>query len=169
MEPKWTWKMSTSLMRANAGQIWPLVKDFFNIHKWFPGVPTGYGVHGTNGEVGCVRFNAGFQIPAFDGGDVSWSKERLTVVDPIQRLISYEILDGNIGFKSYVSTIKVLPLPGAGEGEGCVIEWSVAVDPVPGWKMADLVKKYESGFQVMAKKMEDDALAAGTSEQAPAP
>ncbi|CAL5359173.1 unnamed protein product [Camellia sinensis] len=157
-QPKWEWKVSTNLKHASADQIWLLFKDFFNLHKWFPSLPTCCGIHGTNGEVGCIRYCSGGRL-ASQGGDspVSWSTERLTAVDPVERMISYEIVDCNVGFKSYVSTVKIVPGGGGdGKDEGCVIEWSVTVDPVEGWRLEDLVKRYQLALESMAEKMEDD-------------
>lgn len=157
MEPKsnskWEGKVCTKLTNATADQVWVLYKDFFNFHKWFPSLATCYGIHGTNGEPGCIRYCAGFSIPSNDGDNkpVSWSKERLTAVDDDERRLSYEIVDSNIGFKSYVSTVKIVP-----QGDqGCMIEWSFTVDKVEGWVLDDLVKKYEVGLQRMVKRMED--------------
>ena len=157
MEPKsnskWEGKVCTKLTNATTNQVWLLYKDFFNFHKWFPSLATCYGIHGTNGEPGCIRYCAGFSIPSNDGDNkpVSWSKERLIVVDDDEHRLSYEIVDSNIGFKSYVSTVKIVPQG----GEGCMIEWSFTVDKVEGWVLDDLVKKYEVGLQRMVKRMED--------------
>ncbi|GFS35438.1 polyketide cyclase/dehydrase and lipid transport superfamily protein [Actinidia rufa] len=156
---KWVFKVSTRLTQATADQIWPLFEDFFNLHKWFPGLPTCYGVHGTNGEPGCIRHCAGFSLPS--NGGVSWSRERLIAVDPVHRVITYDIVDCNIGFKSYVSTVQIKPNDSDGQTSGCMIEWSITVDPVEGARLEDLVKKYENGLQGMAKKMED---AVGSTE-----
>ncbi|XP_057960094.1 lachrymatory-factor synthase [Malania oleifera] len=157
-EAKWEGKASARLSRARADQIWPLFTDFFNLHNWFPTLSTCYGLQGTNGQPGCVRYCAGFSIksPSGDGdGDedstpVNWSKERLVALDPMERSLTYEIVDSSIGFESYTSTVKVSP---AGE-EGCVIEWWFAVDPVEGWRLEDLRKKYDVGLQRMAERME---------------
>lgn len=154
-EPKWEGKVSARLKNATADQIWPLYKDFFNFHKWFHSLATCYGVHGANGELGSVRYCAGFSIPS-SGADnpLSWSTERLTAVDDDARSLSYEIVDSNIGFESYLSTVKIVPQGEEGQ-DGCVIEWSFTVDPVEGWVLGDLVRKYETGLQRMAQRMED--------------
>ncbi|CAK7353144.1 unnamed protein product [Dovyalis caffra] len=154
-QPKWEGKVSTRLAKATADQIWPLLNDFFNFHKWFPSLATCYGINGTNGEPGCIRYCAGFSIPSNDTDQpVSWSTERLTAVNHVERSLSYEMVDGNIGFKSYVSTVKVVPQGGDGQ-DGCVIEWSFSVDPVAGLVLDELVRKYEVGLQQMGKRMED--------------
>lgn len=149
---KWEAKVSTRLENASSDQIWPFLKDFFSLHKWFPGLPTCYGIHGTNGEPGCVRYCAGFSLPSIDGATVSWSKERLIEIDHVERNLSYEIVDCNTGFKSYVASMKIIP---AADGcGGWQIEWRFEVDPVVGWRLEDLVPKYEIGLQLMVKKME---------------
>ncbi|CAK8570536.1 unnamed protein product [Lathyrus sativus] len=149
---RWEGKVSTKLQNTTEHQAWPLVKDFFNLHKRFPNLATCYGIHGSNGEPGCIRYCAGFSLPSDGSQEVSWSKERLVAVDDVERCLTYEIVDCNIGFKSYESTMRVI---GDGDG-GCVIEWLFAVDPVDGLESEDLVGKYGIGLQVMARKMEEE-------------
>ncbi|GAA0150331.1 hypothetical protein LIER_09293 [Lithospermum erythrorhizon] len=151
---RWEAKVSTTLPNASTDQIWPLFADFFGLHKWFPGLSTCYGLSGDNGQHGCVRYCSGGSLSAIVGGDEkvtsSWSKERLVAIDHGGKSLSYEILDCNIGFKSYVSTIKIVD----GEsGKGCVIEWWFGVDNVEGMRLEDLIKKYEVGLHGMATKM----------------
>ncbi|KAL3500611.1 hypothetical protein ACH5RR_039704 [Cinchona calisaya] len=164
--PKWEAKVSTRLANASGDQIWPFLEDFFGIHKYFPSLATSYGIHGSNGEINSVRYCEGFSIPSQENTNkdliISWSKEKLIAIDPIEKSLSYEMVDSNIGFNSYISTIKIISknplIPGDEEYDGqrvCVIEWSFSVDPVEGWRLEDLVKKYEVGLQKMAQKMED--------------
>ncbi|CAH1442213.1 unnamed protein product [Lactuca virosa] len=106
---KWEGKVSTTVTKASADEIWPLFIDFFNFHNWFPNMSTCYGVHGVNGEVGGIRYCAGFSLPTEDGSaeqNCSWSKERLVAVDRNKMSMSYEMVDCNVGFKSYLSTLK---------------------------------------------------------------
>ncbi|KAK3040978.1 hypothetical protein RJ639_029088 [Escallonia herrerae] len=148
-EPKWEAKVSTKLAKASADQIWPLCKDFFNLHKWFPGLTVCHRIHGSNGEPGCIRYCAGLSLPT-EGGEqaVSWAKERVIAIDHDEKSITYEIVEGNIGFNSSFPEAET----------GCVMEWSFAVDPVEGWKFEDLVKSYEEWLQGMAQKMEEDVV-----------
>nr|GME10671.1 lachrymatory-factor synthase [Ipomoea batatas] len=160
-QQKWEAKVSARLQKATADEIWPLFQDFFGLGKWFPGLSTCHGIHGNNAQLGCIRYCAGFSLsgktdcageenPA-PAVPTNWSKERLIAMDPAARTLSYEMLDGSIGFKNYVSTVKIVP----GGDEGCEIEWGFTVDPVEGWRLEDLVKIYDLGLQSMAKKMED--------------
>ncbi|EXB93401.1 hypothetical protein L484_010729 [Morus notabilis] len=159
LQAKWEGKVSAKLSNATVDQIWPLFTDFFNFQKWFPSLSTCHGIHGTNGDPGCIRYCSGFSIPSNVGDKpVSWSKERLIAVDHAQHSLTYEIVDSNIGFESYVSTVKIVPGSDPGDDHdhqcGCAIEWSFTVDPVEGWALDDLVRKYEEGIQRMAQKME---------------
>lgn len=148
---KWQGKVSTTLRKARAKQIWPLYKDFFNVHKWFPSLETSYGIHGSNGELGCVRYCSGSSIPT-DDGCAAWAKEKLIAIDETNLSFSYEVVESNIGFKSYVATVKISP---ADTDHGCMIEWSFVVDPVNGWKLEDMVTKFELALESMAGKMEE--------------
>lgn len=158
-QQKWQAKISTNSEKANANQIWPLLQDFFGLHKWFPGLPNCEGIHGTNGEPGCIRYCSGFGLKQvvntdeLSSSNLSWSKEKLVAVNNEEKTFTYEIVDCNIGFKSYVSSIKVVP--GGGDGGGCTVEWRISLDPVEGSKLEDLVAKYDMGLQFMVKKMED--------------
>ncbi|VFQ62153.1 unnamed protein product [Cuscuta campestris] len=64
---KWKGRVSARLQKATADHIWPLFLDFFSLNKWFPGLAVCHGVHGTNGEPGCVRYCAGFSLPSESG------------------------------------------------------------------------------------------------------
>ncbi|GFP82889.1 lachrymatory-factor synthase [Phtheirospermum japonicum] len=159
-QQKWEAKVSTSLERARPQQIWPLFEDFFGLQKWFPGLATCHGIEGANGEPGCIRFCSGFGLKKQkennndSNSDLSWSKERLVAVDRAQMTLTYEMVDCNIGFKSYVSTVKVVPGYEGGRGGGTSVEWCISLDPVVGLRLEDLVGKYEVGLKLMVKKME---------------
>ncbi|KAK7384969.1 hypothetical protein VNO78_30673 [Psophocarpus tetragonolobus] len=157
MEPesqqRWEGKVSAKLKTATKEQAWPLVKDFFNLHKRFPSLATCHGVHGSNGEPGCIRFCAGSSIPSSSNGadTVSWSNERLVAVDDLDLTLKYQMVENNLGFRSYESTIRVLD-----DGEGCMLEWCFKVEPVVGLVLEELVGKYRVGLQAMAHKMEEE-------------
>ncbi|KAK4419930.1 hypothetical protein Salat_2405900 [Sesamum alatum] len=150
-QQKWEAKVSTRLEKARPDQIWPFFEDFFGLHKWFPNLTTCHGIHGANGEPGCIRYCSGFGLKNTNesSSSLSWSKERLVALDRVQMTLTYEMVDCNIGFRSYVSTIKLVPRDGGG-----VVEWCISLDPVPGWKLQDLVAKYQVGLQLMVEKME---------------
>ncbi|GMH10795.1 hypothetical protein Nepgr_012636 [Nepenthes gracilis] len=120
---------------------------------------------GRQGRPGSVRYCAGSSIPAKSAGHkrASWTKERLVAVDDEARRLSYEIVESNIGFESYVSTVRISEISDDGADRGRVIERSFAVDPVEGSKFEDLVKKYEVALQSMAERTEDSFLKAAAN------
>jgi hypothetical protein len=110
MVQRWEGKVSTKLKNITKQQAWSIIKDFFNLHKRFPNLATCYGIHGSNGEPGCIRYCAGFSLPSDGSQEVSWSKERLVAVDDVDLSLKYEMVDSNIGFKSYESIMRVITL-----------------------------------------------------------
>ncbi|GKV03451.1 hypothetical protein SLEP1_g15745 [Rubroshorea leprosula] len=153
-QPKWEGKTTAELSGPTAEQIWPFWEDFCNLHLWHPDIDTCSQVEGTPGQPGLIRYCATKKTSSSGGDDgISWCKEKILMIDPVNRCLSYELLENSIGFKLYVATIKVLSVDGDG-GRGCKIEWSFVADPVEGWKFEDLVAYIETCLLSMAKKME---------------
>ncbi|KAK3213007.1 hypothetical protein Dsin_017713 [Dipteronia sinensis] len=128
-QPKWEGKAMVELASVKAEQVWPCFdEDFCNVHKWFPGFDSCSQLQGQLGQPGLIRYGTTTEplFPAADDHEktINWAKEKLLMIDPIQRCLSYEMLDNTYGFKSYVATIKVLPINGDGN-IGCKIEWSL--------------------------------------------
>ncbi|CAI9093568.1 OLC1v1029099C1 [Oldenlandia corymbosa var. corymbosa] len=170
MFSKWEARVSAKVANASADQIWPLVKDFFGIHKYFPNLQISYGIEGKNGEIGSIRYCESCDLVKSSDDDddddgkkqplVNWAKERIIGIDPNEKSLTYELIDSNIGFNSYVSTMKVATMNNCAkisddESVGCVLEWSFSVDPVEGFKFEDLVTQYRLWLQKMAQNMKD--------------
>ncbi|CAH2077129.1 unnamed protein product [Thlaspi arvense] len=151
---KWEGKQAAQINGVTAEQVWSVVSDFCNVHEWFPTVDTCHRVQGTDGQPGLVRYCASTKAKE---EETKWAKERLVEIDPIERCLSYEILDNNVGFRSYVATVKVMPVNGGDESDGrsdCRIEWSFVSDPVDGWKKEDLESYVDFCLKHLANKME---------------
>ena len=73
------------------------------------------------------------------------------MIDPIKRCFSYDVIDSNMGFQSYVATMQVVPINDNG---GSTIEWSFVCDPTEGKGMEDVQSFGESSLQSIAKKIE---------------
>ncbi|KAI3945269.1 hypothetical protein MKX01_035030 [Papaver californicum] len=162
-EEKWEGKACANLKDNTAEEVWSFFEDFLSIHKWLPGVDACTLVEGVAGEPGCVRYCTGTSIPT-DGSDesvTSWVKEKLLSIDPIQRCISYEVIEGNVGFESYIATITVSS--GSEDTQengqsGSMIEWEYVVNPIPGWKSEDLGFYIDSTLHTMAERMQEALL-----------
>ena len=157
-KPKWEGKASVKLSAITAEQAWPLLEDFCNLHKLFP-LDTCYCTEGTPGQPGLIRYCAFTITSDVDDPIIMWAKEKLLLMDPIQRCLSYEIVDSNMGFKSYVATMKVLPNDEEDDhNSGCWIELSFVCDPMETWRFEDLYSRIETSLQHTAKKMEEHIL-----------
>jgi hypothetical protein len=155
---KWEGKVSAGLPIPTAAQVWPFLEDFCNLHKWLPCVETCYQVDGISGQPGMIRYCTGTITDGRDETMIKWAKEKLLTIDPIKRCLSYEILDNNVGLKSYAATMMVLPSD-IGDGiHGCKIEWSFVSDPIEGWRLEDWVSFLEASLQSMAKNIQDALL-----------
>ncbi|XP_041019271.1 lachrymatory-factor synthase-like [Juglans microcarpa x Juglans regia] len=154
---KWEGKTSAQLPTARAHEVWPFLEDFCNIHKCFR-VDICYHVDGIPGQPGLIRCCAS-TVPSSSGGQEEsatiWAKEKLLLIDPIKRCLSYEVIDNNIGLKSYVATMRVLPIHDDEGERGCKIEWSFLCDPVQGQGFEEFSSYIQSSLQFMVKKIED--------------
>ncbi|KAL9443628.1 hypothetical protein AB3S75_016904 [Citrus x aurantiifolia] len=154
-QPKWQGRACEELTGVKAEQIWAFLDDFFGLDKWFPTLTTCIPIQGISGQPGCVRFCAGFKTPVDNKDDdheesVNWTKQKLLAINAEEMTLTYSIVDGNVGFYGYVSTLTVAP-----KENGCYIEWKYEVEPVKGWRLEDLDCFISSGLQVMARRMKE--------------
>lgn len=144
-KPKWEGKATTKLRGPTPQQVWPLFQDFCSFHNWLPSIDTCRLIDGVHGQPGLIRYCAS----TVDPSSIKWCHEKLTAMDPIGRWLSYEVVDNNMGFKRYLSTIKVIEMEG-----GCHVEWSFAADPVEGWRFEDLLSYVEMSLKGMGENIE---------------
>ena len=159
-QTKWEGKACVELATPTAQEVWPLLEDFCNLHKWLPTIDTCYQVDGILGQPGMVRYVATTTTTSSNGNEekmIKWAKEKLLMIDPIKRCLSYEVTDNNIGMKSYVGKSTVSPINDDGKN-GCKMEWSFVCDPIEGLRFEDFLSYIETALQSMAKKMEDALL-----------
>ncbi|XP_071741999.1 lachrymatory-factor synthase-like [Rutidosis leptorrhynchoides] len=141
---KWEGKVSRELETIKADQIWPLFEDFCTIHKWLPTINTCHHVEGVHGQPGLVRY-----CESSSNDIIKWCHEKLISIDPVERNLSYEVKENNIGFKHYVAEQKVIEIE-----SGCKIEWLFVADPIEGWGLEDLFGYIESSLNGMVDRME---------------
>ncbi|KVH99854.1 lachrymatory-factor synthase [Cynara cardunculus var. scolymus] len=166
-ESKWEGKVVAEVRSITPQQVWPLLEDFCNVHKWLPTIDTSRHVEGVYGQPGLVRYCASTLSSLPSNGDdqtpttvVNWCHEKLLSIDPVQRSLSYEITENNLGFTFYVAEWKVIELKGDDNAGGCRIEWSFSCNPVEGWKLEDFSGYIGSGLEGMAKRIEKELLVA---------
>ncbi|KAI3677269.1 hypothetical protein L1987_86892 [Smallanthus sonchifolius] len=152
---KWEGKSSVEVKGITAEQIWPLFEDFCSFHKWVPTVDSEQCRHveGDYGKPGLVRYSVFTQqSPSnLSNGDKvhnKWCYEKLLSMDPIQRTLSYEVTENNLGFSSYFVNVKVIEIDG-----GCKIEWSFTCDPVKGMTLEDTIASLDSNLKSIADEI----------------
>ncbi|XP_004301435.1 PREDICTED: uncharacterized protein LOC101313126 [Fragaria vesca subsp. vesca] len=146
LSPKWESQASAQLKGSKAHEVWPLLADFCNLDKWFPNLHTCYRVQGVSGQPGLVRY-----CEMKRDETTLWAKEKLLMIDPINQSITYEVGDNNLGLKSYVATVPVVPI---NNNNGCKIEWSYVCNPIEGSSLEEFQSFVEYCLQGIAKKME---------------
>lgn len=171
-QPKWEFKTSAGLATATVEQVWPLLADFCNVeYKWLPKtlMKECYRVEGNLGQPGLTRYCAFDRTsPPSDGQDIQavtltlYAYERLLWIDPIKHCFSFEMLDNNLGLKTYVGTVRLLPIDDDADDAGklhacgCKIEWSFVCEPMEGesWSFEEFSSFIAGSVQMIAKNME---------------
>ncbi|KAL9313466.1 hypothetical protein ACSQ67_018918 [Phaseolus vulgaris] len=149
-DPKWEGKAVVELADTTAEVAWTVLEDFCNIHKWIP-LDTCYQLEGILGKPGLIRYCASTIVDDVEKtSTVKWAKEKLLAIDPVQRCLTYEVVENNMGFKFYLATFKVLSM----KEDECKIEWEFVCDPVQGWSLQGLESYVVSSLQVMKKNIE---------------
>lgn len=156
-ESKWESEETAEVKGVTAEQVWSLLADFCNLQKYFPYVDTCFKLEGEEGKPGLVRRStAGTETRDFmSGGEksMSWSNEKLVVISHEQRCLIYEILENNMGVKSYVATFKVVEMDG-GDDVGCRICWSFVGDPMDGITVEEYSVQRNFVLQLMVQKIQ---------------
>lgn len=109
---------ASAVIAATAEQVWQVVRDFNGLPEWHPAIASSeIEGNGSSAEVGCVR-----HLTLGDGGAV---RERLTVLDDLDRSYTYEILEGPFPVRSYLATIRVAAITDTGTA---FVEWYAHYD-----------------------------------------
>lgn len=104
---------ASAVINAPADEVWSFVRDFNNLNEWLPAVGSSEIEGGQDaGVVGCVR-----RLTLQDGGV---AKERLLVLDDVDRSYTYEFVESPFPVRSYRSTIRVAPVTDTGQ---TFVEW----------------------------------------------
>ncbi|CAN6441152.1 unnamed protein product [Victoria cruziana] len=152
---RWEGKLSATVAKATADQVWPLVADFCSLDRWFPSVHICRLDGGIAGEPGCVRYTAGKGVESVEGEGYVWATERLVSIDHAGRKLSYELTENNIGWGQYEAAMEVIENGGeTDEGGGCRIEWSFRMEPVEGGCQEGVTSYLRFTLEEMTKRME---------------
>ncbi|KDP33730.1 hypothetical protein JCGZ_07301 [Jatropha curcas] len=151
---RWEGTVSGIVSGYNADQIWPLLEDFFNFHRYIPAIiDTCYGIEGTSGQPGCIRYCSKASSSG-DGSVENWAHEKLLSIDPIGKCLSYKLMENNLGFNSHMATIKLLPFESQ-QQSGCEVTWSFALKPIEGSSFDNVFSIYDCAVKSFVKSVED--------------
>jgi carbon monoxide dehydrogenase subunit G len=100
---------------ADADAVWELIGDFNGLPAWAAGVAES-SVEGA--DVGAVR-----SVTLQNGRRL---KERLESLDEVGRSYSYSIVEGAVGMRDYLATLKVW----ANRDGSCEVVWSAEFEVV---------------------------------------
>ncbi|PIA38254.1 hypothetical protein AQUCO_02800139v1 [Aquilegia coerulea] len=152
-KPKWECHACVELV-LGADQVWPFLADFFGMRKLLPALDICRPVEGIGGEPGCIRYCARYTGAPDNEETVKWATEKLLSIDNAQRSLSYKIIANNLGYESYMATMKVVP-GGNNNKDGCKIEWSFVVEPVEGRTEEDMASHQDYILKTIAKSIEE--------------
>ena len=110
----------TMQVNAPAPAVWSKIRDFNAMNTWHPAVAKDEIIEGENNMIGAVRL-----LTLGDGGTI---KEKLLAWDDAGMSLTYNILEGVLPVRNYVSTLKVEPLP----DKTCKVIWSGSFSAAPG-------------------------------------
>ncbi|XAR69289.1 hypothetical protein NMG60_11000820 [Bertholletia excelsa] len=150
-EAKWEGKAIAMVKGSTPNEVWPALEDFCNVHKLLPSVDVCYQLDGVYGQPGLVRY-CGSAVSSLGDETSKWCHEKLIQMDPIGRSLTYEVLENNMGIKSYSGSMKVLAIDD-GDEPGCLIEWSFVADPIDGLTSEGFLAYVEASVQAMAENI----------------
>ncbi|KAJ0964803.1 hypothetical protein J5N97_025941 [Dioscorea zingiberensis] len=156
-QKKWHGNITVELPDCITGdQAWSIIGDFTAVDKWFALVAATELITGDPTQPGCIRRNTGHPNKTQDSSSdpIFWAKEKLVGINMEERSMTYEVIESNMGFNSFFSTIRVLQGgDGVGDGGGCRMEWSFEADPLDGWTQPAFLSFLHSGVQDLPKRI----------------
>ncbi|MDR7300472.1 SRPBCC family protein [Haloactinomyces albus] len=125
---------ASAVVAATAERVWQVVRDFNGLPGWHPAIASSViEDNRPSAEVGCVRY-----LTMRDGGSV---RERLTVLDDLDKSYTYEMLEGPFPVRGYLATVRVFAIT---ETDQAFVEWYAHYD-AEGADEPDLDKTFSAG------------------------
>ena len=129
---------ASRVIAASLTDVWPIVRDFGGIGRWYAPVQRCTIDDGVSGAtVGAVR-----EID-FGGGIVV--RERLMALSDVDHRLSYHVASGLDGFTAYASTVALHPVS---DPTGTLIEWSADFELSDPAGSAAAIAAIEAAFRV---------------------
>ena len=136
----------SSIITAPAEKVWQTIRDFNALPQWHPMIAKSRIESGlASDQVGCIR--------AFELHDGSRIREQLLALSDFDYIVTYSILESEMGVSNYVATIQLSPITQDGTS---FAEWQADFDCKEG-KEEELVQMigqdvFAAGFQALNEK-----------------
>eukprot|EP01018_Ginkgo_biloba_P013826 Gb_02243 [translate_table: standard] len=147
-------------MTSSFDKVWKLGSDFLGFDKLAAHVDICKHIEGEMNKPGCVRYcSSGKGIPRPDN-EMSWVKEKLLTMDPVNYCFTYSVIDGNVGFDGYVGSFRLHRIA---DGNYCAVEWGFEVNPSNNLAEEQFVSLISSILEQAIEGLDEAAAASTTS------
>lgn len=131
----------STVVDADPGKLWSVVRDFSKTEEWYPGVEK------LILEQGGKPDQVGVKRQVKMNGD--WFTEQLVELSEVKRVRSYRLLEGPFPVENYIGHMRVHPVI-EGPGKQAFFEWWTEYDVAPSNReetKAGLQEAYRLGLQ----------------------
>ncbi|GLJ29981.1 hypothetical protein SUGI_0592720 [Cryptomeria japonica] len=132
--------------------VWKITSDYYEIHKWFPGMYSCERVEGAPDQgVGSVR-RCLTSLPSDEESSEFFLLEELLAQDDAKHSCTSRMTDTNLpGFIGYEATFEFAE---GREDGNCLMKWSFQMNPIAGSTKEDVEALRRSILTGMVKNLE---------------
>jgi hypothetical protein len=137
---------ASTVINADAGEVWAYLRDFGNLDDWLPGVAVCEIEDGASIAPGVVRRVDG------PGG---LFRERLLSLDDEAMTMTYEIVQSPLPIRDYRATCRVAPVTDSGQA---FVEWYATFEADDPAKMSRIFTRgiFTPGLDRLHERFEED-------------
>ncbi|MEU8171367.1 SRPBCC family protein [Microbispora hainanensis] len=133
---------ASTVINADAGDVWAFLREFGNLHEWLPGVAACEIEDGALLAPGAVRRAEG-------AGGVF--RERLLTLDDEARTLTYTTVESPLPMRDYHATCRVAPVTDSGQA---FVEWYATFEADDPEKIAKILTRgvFAPGLESLRKR-----------------
>ena len=139
----------SSVIKANADEVWAVVRDFNNLPTWHPLVARSTIEGGRPSDaVGCIR--------SYHLDDGTRIREQLLSLSDYDYSLSYAIIESGLDLENFIAQLKFTPVT---EDNQTFAEWSAEFETAPDseQEIARFVSQdlFQGGFDGLKRHLKD--------------